>query len=266
MCIFIMLCFFQLGSLGKLCGLMPGSEPTSEQLHTVVYLIAGIGDSEPQVEGKLTPTDKLKEALSSKEAFKKQYLEHAELAMGTYKHVGRIRSARLIGKELAQFYSELGENQKAVAFLSDALKTYMDEGWNQLAAQTQLELAKCYKRMDDVEKYTKVCAAVASTNVLHITVRNTFLEEMLGYMKMISSPQPLLTELGCAFIILSMEVKVMDKIVQDCVVNVEISVESLFPRELRCTSAAISVEEIQKPSIPNKKKGLKAPVEPSVQL
>lgn len=257
---------FQLGSLGKLCGLMPGSEPTSEQLHTVVYLIAGIGDSEPQVEGKLTPTDKLKEALSSKEAFKKQYLEHAELAMGTYKHVGRIRSARLIGKELARFYSELGENQKAVAFLSDALKTYMDEGWNQLAAQTQLELAECYKRMDDVEKYTKVCAAVASTNVLHITVRNTYFEEMLGYMKMISSPQPLLTELGCAFIILSMEVKVMDKVVQDCVVSVEVSVQSLFPREVKCVGAAVSIEETQKLSVPNKKKGLKAVSEPLVQL
>lgn len=256
-----------MGNLGKLCGLMPGSEPTSEQLHTVVYLIAGIGDSEPQEEGKLTPTDKLKEALSSKEAFKKQYLEHAELAMGTYKHVGRIRSARLIGKELARFYSELGENQKAVAFLSDALKTYMDEGWNHLAAQTQLELAQCYKRMDDVEKYVKVCAAIACTNILHITVRNTYLEEMLGYMKMIFSPQPLLTEFGYAFIILSMEVRVMDKIVQDCIVSIEISVQSLFPREIKCTSAAISVEEIQKPSIPNKKKGLKAPpVEPPIQL
>lgn len=245
---------------------MPGSEPSSEQLHTVVYLIAGMGDSEPQVEGKLTPTDKLKEALSSKEAFQKQYLEHAELAMGTYKHVGRIRSARLIGKELAQFYSELGENQKAVAFLSDALKTYTDEGWHHLAAQTQLELAQCYKRMDDVEKYTKVCAAIASLDVLHITVRNTYFEEMFGYMKMMLSPQPLLIELGCAFVILSMEVKVMDKVVQDCVVNIQISIQSLFPRKVKCSKASISVEEIQKPLAPNKKKGSKLPAELSIPL
>ncbi|XP_017879801.1 trafficking protein particle complex subunit 10 isoform X2 [Ceratina calcarata] len=255
----------KLGSLGKLCGLMPGSEPSSEQLHTVVYLIAGMGDSESQVEGKLTPTDKLKEALSSKEAFKKQYLEHAELAMGTYKHVGRIRSARLIGKELAQFYSELGENQKAVAFLSDALKTYTNEGWNHLAAQTQLELAQCYKRMDDVEKYTKICTAIASLNVLHVTVRNTYFEEMSGYMKMISSPQPLLVELACAFVILSMEVKV-DKVVQDCMVNIEISVQSLFPREVTCTKASVSVEEVQKPQLSNKKKGSKLSPEPSIPL
>lgn len=243
---------------------MPGSEPSSEQLHTVVYLIAGMGDSEPQIEG--TPTDKLKEALSSKEAFKKQYLEHAELAMGTYKHVGRIRSARLIGKELAQFYSELGESQKAVAFLSDALKTYTDEGWNHLAAQTQLELAQCYKRMDDIEKYMKVCAAIASLDVLHITVRNTYYEEMFGYMKMISSPQPLLIELGCAFVILSMELKVMDKVVQDYVVNIEISIKCLFPREVKCTKASISVEEIPKPLVPNKKKGSKLPAEPPILL
>lgn len=255
-----------MGNLGKLCGLMPGNEPSSEQLHTVVYLIAGMGDSESHLEGKLTPTDKLKEALSSKEAFKKQYLEHAELAMGTYKHVGRIRSARLIGKELAQFYSELGENQKAVAFLSDALKTYTDEGWSHLGAQTQLELAQCYKRMDDVEKYTKICAAIASLDVLHITVRNTYFEEMFGYMKMISSPQPLLIEFGCVFVIHSMEIKVMDKIVQDCVVNIEISIESLFPREVNCTKASISVEEIQKPLISNKKKGSKLISEPLIPL
>lgn len=60
---------------------MPGNEPTSEQLHTVVYLIAGMGDSEPASHdpNNPTPTDKLKEALSSKEAFRKQYLYHTEL-------------------------------------------------------------------------------------------------------------------------------------------------------------------------------------------
>lgn len=48
-------------------------------------------------------------------------------AMGTYKHVVRVRSARLIGTELARFYSELNENQKAV--LQDALQTYSSEGF-----------------------------------------------------------------------------------------------------------------------------------------
>lgn len=257
----------KLESLGKLCGLMPGSEPSSEQLHTVVYLIAGIGDSEPQALGKPTPIDKLKEALSSKEAFKRQYLEHAELAMGTYKHIGRIRSARLIGKDLANFYTELGENQKAVAFLSDALQTYTDEGWLNLAAQTQLELAECYKRMDDVERYTKISAAIASNKSLHITVRNTYFEELFGYMKLLSSQKPLLSELMDCFTILSMEVNVTDKVVQDCIVSIEIIVKSLLPREVKCNLASVSVEEIQKPQVPNnRKKGTKLPIEPQIDL
>ncbi|XP_048512341.1 trafficking protein particle complex subunit 10 isoform X2 [Athalia rosae] len=257
----------KLGDLGKLCGLLPGNEPTSEQLHTIVYLIAGMGDPDPQAQRKLTPTDKLKEALSSKEAFKKQYLEHAELAMGTYKHVGRIRSARLIGKELARFYSELGENQKAVAFLSDVLKTYNDEGWHQLAAQTQLELAQCYKRMDDVERYTKICAAIASLTSLHVTVRSTYFEEMLAYTKMLTAPQPLLTDLADSFRILSMEVHVADKVIQDCVVSVEVCLQSFFPRDIICDGASISVEEFKKPTVVvNKRKSSKALLDTRIEL
>ncbi|XP_001606511.2 trafficking protein particle complex subunit 10 isoform X1 [Nasonia vitripennis] len=248
----------KLESLGKLCGLMPGNEPTSEQLHTVVYLIAGMGDSEPADHDSMkqpTPTDKLKEALSSKEAFRKQYLYHTELAMGTYKHVGRIRSARLIGKELAHFYSELNENQKAVVFLLDALQTYSSEGWVHLAAQTQHELAQCYKKMDDVERYTKICAAIASTKHLHLTVRNSYLDEMLGYSKMLTAPQPLLTEMSNSFVVLEMEVNLTDKVIQDCEVKVEVVIKSLLPRPVTCTRAELSVEEVQKPN--TKRKGAK---------
>lgn len=82
---------FQLHELGKLCGLLPGSpDPTSEQLHLVVMLSAGMGDSEPNNHHP-TPTDRLKEALCSKTNFQQYYLELAELAIGTYKHIGRLR-------------------------------------------------------------------------------------------------------------------------------------------------------------------------------
>lgn len=47
-------------------------EPSSEQLHLVVGLSAGMGDA--PLGKEVTPTDQLKEALSSKEAFKKHYL------------------------------------------------------------------------------------------------------------------------------------------------------------------------------------------------
>lgn len=90
----------KLHELGRLCGLMPGFRPTSEQLHIVVQLSAGIGDTiaeEPRVvdESKLAlkessgkeqralspnrrvkkpSTDRLKEALGSNQAFQKMYL------------------------------------------------------------------------------------------------------------------------------------------------------------------------------------------------
>lgn len=246
---------------------MPGSDPSSEQLHTVVYLISGMGDSDLQEAGKQTPTDKLKEALSSKDAFQKQYLEHAELAMGTYKHVGRIRSARLIGKELARFYSELGEYQKAAAFLSDALKTYLDEDWLRLAAQTRLELAQCYKRMDDVEKYTKICATIAATDVLHVTVRNSYLDEMLAYLKLLLlRTEALTTEFNDVFVLEEMEVKLTDKVVQDCMVSIRVTVRSLFPRPVKCTRAAVSVEQVPKVAEVKRKGSKGAVLEQPIEL
>lgn len=63
----------KLKELGELCGLAPGPGPTSEQLHIVVGLSSGMGDPLPSKLGP-TPVDKLKEALSSKEAYNKNFL------------------------------------------------------------------------------------------------------------------------------------------------------------------------------------------------
>ena len=60
---------------GELCGLLPGKEPTSEQLHRVVELSSGIiDDQELLTTGGASPVAKLKEALTSKKAFQKYYL------------------------------------------------------------------------------------------------------------------------------------------------------------------------------------------------
>ena len=66
--------------------------------------------------GEKNPMERLKEALSSKDSFQKNYLEMSELAISTYKHIGRIRSARLIGKDMAAFYLDLGHVQRAAVF------------------------------------------------------------------------------------------------------------------------------------------------------
>lgn len=52
---------------------MPNGSPSSEQLHVVVGLSAGMGDN-PGSPGAPSPTDKLKKALCSQEAFNKNYL------------------------------------------------------------------------------------------------------------------------------------------------------------------------------------------------
>ena len=72
---------------------------------------------------------------------KKHYFishELAELAMGTYKKIGRIQSARMTGRDLAEFYLQLGEMQKAAVFLADGLKSFEEENWRCLAMLTHL--------------------------------------------------------------------------------------------------------------------------------
>ncbi|CAG5014524.1 unnamed protein product [Parnassius apollo] len=236
----------KLHELGKLCGLLPGSpDPTSEQLHLVVMLSAGMGDSEPN-NAQPTPTDRLKQALCSKTSFQQYYLELAELAMGTYKHIGRLRFARQIGRDLASFYSELGETGKAVVFLTDALRSYEEQGWKDLAAQTRLELVAAAKKMNDVDRYTKLSARIASTAELEILVRNFYFEEMMKSIRenLSDKRDPVLTELNDCFKVVSATllpsergVYITDNKIQCCLV-----VESNLPKIVVCTQAAISTQ------------------------
>lgn len=196
----------KLYELGKLCGLLPGFIPTSEQLHIVVQLSAGIGDSieetdrcldnkkkeqqlieqravSPNRKPKKSATDRLKEALGSNQSFQKLYLELSELAISTYKHVSRLRSARLVGLDLGNFYCSLSEPNKAVSFFTDLMRELKSENWNNLASQTLLELANCYRRMDDMVAYTKTCAAISCCTELEVLVRRHYFDEFLKSIK-----------------------------------------------------------------------------------
>ncbi|PIK40554.1 hypothetical protein BSL78_22598 [Apostichopus japonicus] len=144
----------KLAELGNLCGLMPNqNSPSSDQLNTVVNLLSGMGKSSPATQVENSPNQKLREALSSTAAFNRHYLELSELAMGNYKHIGRLRSVALIGRELAQFYQMKGDHQKAEMFLEDALRLYEKEGWRTLICDTRQELAESQKELTDLEKY-----------------------------------------------------------------------------------------------------------------
>lgn len=237
----------KLYTLGKMCGLLPGTpEPSSEQLHLVVMLSAGMGDLEGSGQ-QPTPTDRLKQALGSKQNFQLHYLELAELAMGTYKHIGRLRFARLIGRDLASFYAELGETGKAVVFLLDALRSYEEQGWRDLAGQTRLELVACYQKMEDYERYTKLSATIASCAELEILVRYFYFDEMMKSIRknLKDKSSPVLCELGDCFRIVSASIVkpkrgifITDNKIQCC-----LEMESLLPREVVCKKACVSIEQ-----------------------
>lgn len=203
----------KLYELGKLCGLLPGFTPTSEQLHIVVQLSAGMGDNlenddenqvqlEPQQQPqqqhlqlqqsrsrsrspnrraqKKSGTERLREALGSNQAFEKLYLELSELAISTYKHVARLRSARLVGLDLGNFYCNLLQPNKAVTFFTDLMRELRTENWNSLASRhTLLELANCYRKMDDMVTYTKTCAAISCSQQLEHLVRCYYFDEFI---------------------------------------------------------------------------------------
>ena len=177
-------------SLGQLCGLMPGQAPSSDQLHTVITLTGCLPDTtDSQVP---PPTARLKEALSSNEAFRRNYLEMCEIAISSFKHIGRLRSARLIGRDMATFYIQLGEVTKAASFLVEALKSFQQEGWHLLSLRTMLDLAGCYQKMEDEERLARICVQVASSQAASGEERQTYLDLFHTTMDKVKPEGPLL--------------------------------------------------------------------------
>ncbi|XP_065074788.1 trafficking protein particle complex subunit 10 [Ochlerotatus camptorhynchus] len=255
----------KLYSLGKQCGLLPGFQPTSEQLHTVVHLSAGMGDSIPESTGALlevdvkdrkahsparkpkkSATDSLKEALGSNQAFTKLYLELSELAISTYKHVSRLRSARLVGLDLGNFYITLDEPQKAVVFFTDLLRELKSENWHHLSSQTLLELASCYKKMDDCVNYTKTCSAISCCLDLEMMVRTFYFDEFVKSLKKLKELRNVDIDALNVITVLDDHFKIIDiniaqtSIIQDDVVSVVLKVDSYFPREIFCEQVLLS--------------------------
>lgn len=72
--------------------------------------------------------------------------------MGTFKHINRVRLARVVGRNLAEFHKKLGDYQKASIFLDAALQMLEAEGWRALAVETLQELLMCYEHTGDKEK------------------------------------------------------------------------------------------------------------------
>jgi hypothetical protein len=80
--------------------------------------------------------------------------------MGTFKHCGRLRSARLIGRDLSRFYLQLDQPQKSVSFLLDLLRGYQEENWPLLKIDTHIELAEVFLKIGDRVRYISLIRGV----------------------------------------------------------------------------------------------------------
>ncbi|XP_010901636.2 trafficking protein particle complex subunit 10 isoform X2 [Esox lucius] len=170
----------KLKSLGYLCGLVSENGPQSEELNRTVDLLAGLGDEKPETVHSLqSPYKKLKQALSSVEAFERHYLELCHAAEEMYRAIGRMRSAWLVGKSLAEFYLRKGDPGRAEVFLQDALRSYLSEGWSLLVTHTRKQMAECQKRMGRTEDYLQTSVLLASDANLTIEERKHFCQEIL---------------------------------------------------------------------------------------
>ncbi|XP_069156358.1 trafficking protein particle complex subunit 10 [Procambarus clarkii] len=239
----------KLQELGSLCGLMPGSGTSSAQLHTVISLVCGMGNDphahdEPQ-ENSLsqdTPMTRLKDSLSSPQAFKKHFLDLSEVAISTYKHIGRIRSARLIGRDLATYYMAQGEPQKAATFLTDQLTMFLEEGWLLLAAQTHLDLAECYLNTNDLERYIRTCAQLAGSVALEAQVRKQHFEKMINAIQDVKEGSPLLIPSDRIFEMGSLKLVSEGRIILESEVKVELSILSKLPDDVSCEAIYVMLQ------------------------
>ncbi|KAK3098351.1 hypothetical protein FSP39_018670 [Pinctada imbricata] len=237
----------KLFAVGKLCGLLPESQTSSEQLQLVLELTAGMGIEEDLDDEKPSsvqrPRAKLREALSSKDSFQKIYLELSELAMGTYKHISRFRSARLIGKDLAEFYMSQGNPQKAENFLLDSMKSYHQEGWYQLADAVTLELAECQKLLPNKLKYPLfiLSAQVVSSSTLQKASRMKYLDNLMDVSKSVTDSSYTLKTFPMITVdSLSIQEKTI-LVEQDIVIDIEITCN--IPTEVDCDKISLSLKK-----------------------
>ncbi|XP_054722855.1 LOW QUALITY PROTEIN: trafficking protein particle complex subunit 10-like [Uloborus diversus] len=234
----------KLHDLGLLCGLMPDLEANSEKLHIVVGLLAGMGEdpySESSVE---SPHAKLRAALSSKDTYLKHYLELSELTMGTFKHNRRIRTARLIGRDLAQFYMKMKQPQKAVSFLSDLLKTYREENWEVLTADIQQDLLACYTAMEDTPRLLKTLVRLSATLHTPLDRRKDYFQEITTHSEKLGT-EPLLLRTEKTFLLGGATIdSPVTPIIRNSEIRVTFTIQSNLPSEIICRNVRLVLKRV----------------------
>lgn len=177
---------------------------------------------------------------------------------------------------MGNFYCSLSEPNKAVGFFTDLLRELKSENWNFLSSQTLLELANCYRKMNDFVAYTKTCAAISCCIDLEILVRTFYFDEFLVSLKSIqliptkiddeksndnddnnddsvtnddALKQNMFATLDDHFQVIDIDVKRQndEQIIQDEYIFVDIKIDSHFPREILADQIALSFEMHVKP-------------------
>uniref|UniRef100_A0A8D8UJQ9 Trafficking protein particle complex subunit 10 n=1 Tax=Cacopsylla melanoneura TaxID=428564 RepID=A0A8D8UJQ9_9HEMI len=233
----------KLYELAELCGLLPEIETTSKHLHTVVMLTAGMGDSNS------IPIEKLKEALSSKKAFKTQYLELSELALGRYKHIGRLRFARQIERSLASFCEKSGDIKLSAKFLSNSLDSFEEDNWSLLTLHTMYKLIEYYKQLEEYEKIIKLCSIISSSNndSVQEQARIKVFQDMMSVLEAQtsnnnnSSPPRWKLSLERSFSIEAIDVNILSKQLS-C--ELVLNIHSNFPMPIEAEEILISIDTV----------------------
>ncbi|XP_030184635.1 trafficking protein particle complex subunit 10 isoform X2 [Lynx canadensis] len=235
----------KLKSLGYLCGLVSEKGPNSEDLNRTVDLLAGLGAERPETANTAqSPYKKLKEALSSVEAFEKHYLDLSHAAIEMHTSIGRLRSAKFVGKDLAEFYMRKKSPQKAEVYLQGALKNYLAEGWALPITHTRKQLAECQKHLGQTENYLQTSSLLASDHHLTEDERKHFCREILSFAgRQTDSPgQKIVLPLHCFAQLRDLHFTPSNAVVHvGGVLSVEITLCSQMPMPVHVEQVAINV-------------------------
>ncbi|XP_078308829.1 trafficking protein particle complex subunit 10 isoform X2 [Panthera onca] len=235
----------KLKSLGYLCGLVSEKGPNSEDLNRIVDLLAGLGAERPETANTAqSPYKKLKEALSSVEAFEKHYLDLSHAAIEMHTSIGRLRSAKFVGKDLAEFYMRKKSPQKAEVYLQGALKNYLAEGWALPITHTRKQLAECQKHLGQTENYLQTSSLLASDHHLTEDERKHFCREILSFAsRQTDSPgQKIVLPLHCFAQLRDLHFTPSNAVVHvGGVLSVEITLCSQMPMPVHVEQVAINV-------------------------
>jgi hypothetical protein len=82
--------------------------------------------------GRQEISSRLEMALSSPSKFEAFYLNICSKTMHEFKRVGRVRTAILVGRDLAKFHCRRGNFDKAEELLLELLELFQSDKWSHL--------------------------------------------------------------------------------------------------------------------------------------